>query len=89
MFFDKSVEDLAFLMLGLFFFVAILLPSLAIGLSFYSTLILVLTRFSRSEYKEIFCMSLISLFKSRTLHQFTKTEQNMCPQLLGLSSSKI
>lgn len=74
MFFDKSVEDLAFLMLGLFFFVAILLPSPAIGLSFYSTLILVLTRVSRSEYNEIFCMSLISLFKSRTLHQFTKTE---------------
>lgn len=73
-FFDKLVEGLAFLLLGLFCFVTILLPSPSIELSLYSTLILALTRFSRSEYKEILCMSLISIFKSKTLLQFTTTQ---------------
>lgn len=43
-----------FWLLGLFSFVAIVLPSPAIEPRFYSTLVLALTRFSRSEYEEIF-----------------------------------
>lgn len=72
--FDKFVKDLAFLLLGCFFFVAILLPSPAIEPRFYSTLIFILTRFSRSEYKEYFVW-VSSLFLNLE-HSFSSLKLN-------------